>query len=71
MKASCLECMRYIFPDGVANQHQHRDVIRCFMMGWVEAMQNSQNSAAVTQFVSEFSHTADLNWWPDESWKWW
>lgn len=65
-------CMRDLYPDGldwVKQRRQHRDLIRTFTMGWIEALLLF-NARLAGQYLDALSHTSDLNWWPDDSWKW-
>lgn len=55
--------------DGVSlefKSHQHRDLIRTFMAGAVEAMIAMQMRNAVAGLLEEYARMADPNWWPDE-----
>jgi hypothetical protein len=63
--------MKYIYPDGVSSAGQHRDVIRCFLMGWVEAFLARRDRLVVAGMIDEYNKTTNEKWWPDESWVWW
>lgn len=71
MKAKFLECMKYMYPEGITNQHQHRDLIRVFGMGWLECLLATNQDQVASAWLEEWSPYVDLNWWPDESWQWW
>lgn len=40
MKKSLMSAMKQLYPDGPHCQHQHRDLIMVFIMGYVESMKN-------------------------------
>ncbi len=71
MKAAFLGAMRYLYPDGPANAHQQRDLIRCFSMGWYHALEETGQNTLAVRWLEENAWLKDFNWWPDESWKWW
>ena len=71
MKEAFLQSMRLIYPQGVDNAYQHRDVVRIYSMGWCDALMAADQKQAVAAWVEEFRPLADLNWWPDASWRWW
>lgn len=71
MKAAFLKSMRYLYPDGPGSAQQHRDLVKCYSMGWCDSLVADGNSEAVDAWTREFKFLADLNWWPDASWKWW
>lgn len=63
--------MRYMYPTGPGNAHQHRDLIKCYSMGWHDALMSVGDFEEAKAWLEEFKFLADLNWWPDNSWKWW
>lgn len=71
MKESFLKSIRHMYPVGVGNAHQHRDLVRCYCMGYTDSLIERGDSAAVESLVPQLSRMADINWWPDSSWKWW
>jgi hypothetical protein len=71
MKAKFRECMREIFPEGPpANQHQHRDMIRVFSMGWLESLLTTGQDQIADAWLQDYVPMAHVDWWPDESWRW-
>ena len=68
-QARFLQCMEFLYPDGLADKHQHRDLVKVFLMGWIEAChftgENAQDALAVAKQATDF------NWWPNKSWEWW
>jgi hypothetical protein len=71
MKESFLKSAKLMYPDGVSQAYQHRDLVRVYSIGWCDALVNSGDMERVRQWTEEFKPLADLNWWPDDSWKWW
>lgn len=71
MRAAFLRCMKLQYPMGPASAYQHRDLIRCFSTGWVEALKDVDNCGAVQDWMNEYAATADPNWWPGREWQWW
>lgn len=73
MKEAFKLSMRFMFPNGLnwqADKYQWRDLIRVFSMGWCDALMHVDNKPAVKQWVDKYKGLADLNWWPDDSWRW-
>ncbi len=72
MKAAFLKCMRYLYGNSPpSNPAQHRDLIRAFSMGWVEALEFQGNTAAMQQSLDSIKAIVHPTWWPDETWRWW
>lgn len=70
MKGAFLESMRQLYPDGVNNREQHRDLIHCYSMGWCDALMAANDKAAVAAWCEEFEPISKLGWFPDASWQW-
>ena len=70
MKAKFLEDMRFLWPNGVEDRGQHRDIIRVYAMGWGSALMATGDKAAVEKWVEEYAVIAAPGWWPDLSWEW-
>lgn len=72
MKQAFLSCMDHLYPDGLPSEssHQLRDLIRVFSMGWCESLIAQGLDDEVEKWTEEFKPIADLNWWPDDTWKW-
>jgi hypothetical protein len=71
VKERFLKAMAFMYPDGVPwGGHQHRDLVRIFMMGYGEALMATGQDEEMAQFIFDWKHTADVNWWPDETWRW-
>lgn len=64
-------CMRMIYPQGPSSAYQHRDVIRCFSMGWAEALIAANCREGLAQWTEEWKLCAEENWWPGPEWAWW
>ena len=71
MKQAFLESIRYMYPEGVDDLHQMRDLIRIYSMGWCDALMHHEDKEGVEKWFAECKVISDLNWWPDDSWKWW
>lgn len=81
MKLSSKQTLRLIFPYEIP-PIQHRDVIRIYTMGWLDSMKmmaetsiTDKEKESVKGMVREcligLEAIADLDWLPDDSWKWW
>lgn len=68
MKNRFRECMRAMYPAGVTNQHQHRDLARVFFYAWCESLLAADHLREVNELLEEYEAIRDPNWWPDESW---
>lgn len=71
MKQTFLKSIRHMYPAGVADAHQQRDLIRCYAIGYCDSLIERGDREAVKSLVPEMAAMADENWWPDSSWKWW
>lgn len=71
LKERFLICMTIMYPNGVSNIIQHRDLVRVFTMSWVEALLHNNQSEAVQELVADYDILANEEWLPDESWQWW
>lgn len=72
MQTAFLKCMRLLFgARGSVGLTQLRDLIRVFCMGWSECAVHRADPDALEEWIEETKPTADPNWWPDDSWKWW
>lgn len=73
MKEAFINDMRNLWPEGLRpdEKSQWRDIIRVYSMGWCSALISHGDKAKVADWIIEFRPIADLNWWPDNSWKWW
>lgn len=64
------KCMIIMYPKGVNNELQHRDLVRVFIMAWMEALiLFNPNEARKT--LPQYAPITAEDWLPDESWKWW
>lgn len=70
MKESFLRDMKFIYPDGVDNKNQHRDLVWTYAMGWGSSLIASNQVETLRKWADEFEHIKDHNWWPDLSWEW-
>jgi hypothetical protein len=68
MKEAFKMCMLYLYPGGVANPLQHRDLVRCFCMGWIEALKH--HNTLTDQELDKLAEIAKEDWMPDSSWNW-
>ena len=69
LKERFKEDMRYVYPTGLdlpQQMHQFRDIVRVYLMGVTSALMLSHQV-----HHADMALIADLNWWPDDSWKWW
>ncbi len=64
--AAFLRCLEHLYPDGITNKHQHRDLLKVFLMGWIEAAH--QNGFEARDALAIAKQATDYNWWPDPSW---
>lgn len=71
MKESFKRDMRFIYPEGVDNATQYRDLIRTYSMGWVSAFMAANDKPRVEEQVPFLREMTDPAWRPDASWKWW
>jgi hypothetical protein len=76
MKELCKMSLRFLWPHGIPNPHQHRDVIRAYAMGWGDVLtglwiSGTISKAASDRWSEELAAIADPDWLPDESWQWW
>ncbi len=71
MKESFLRAMKHVYPKGGVSPQQHRDLVRTYSMGWADALMSIEAKKDLEEWVLDHSGLADLNWWPDDSWKWW
>lgn len=61
--------LRLLYPDGLENSHQHRDLVKVWLMGFLAAVDIHDE---VRPFVlAIIKPLTDFNWWPDDGWKWW
>lgn len=73
MREAFLRDMKLLYPHGLdweRDKSQHRDLIHVFSMGWCDALMSVDAREAAKQLFWYLQHTADLNWWPDASWRW-
>jgi len=70
VRESFLRDMKLIYPDGVDNREQHRDLVRTYSMGWVSSLMEVGNREAIEKWVKDFAYLSKPGWWPDLSWEW-
>lgn len=79
LKESFIENIKFMYPEGLdwdKQKAQHRDIIRIYSMGMMSAYENvhDRNPGSVdvesNAWMAECKPIADLNWWPDKSWRW-
>lgn len=71
MKDAFILSMQHIYPGGVDNMHQMRDLVRVYSMGWCDALMARGDKAAVQAWCTEFGPISATGWFPDATWKWW
>ncbi len=78
VKTKFKECMSYLYPKGLREEdyNQHRDLIKCFVMGWATSIDirgNQREVDVAIEVVEEIIKLDELNpdWKPDSSWRWW
>ncbi len=70
MKDAFKRDMLYIYPDGVDNPTQHRDLIRTYSMGWASALVSVGSEDALRRWTEEATLIVSEKWMPDLSWEW-
>lgn len=73
MKEAFLKAMAEVWPGGLDWQNdkrQHRDMIRLFTMGWMEALESLGKEEECRLLYEEYKYLSDYNCWPDETWRW-
>ena len=75
------ESMVFIYPDGIHNEIQFRDICRVFIMSWSENLRASietlpKHHIPVTRLLCILEDPRQLeiakqNWIPTEEWKYW
>jgi hypothetical protein len=63
--------MQYIYPNGVDNPAQWRDLIRVYMMGWFDVLVANDLKDVAATYLEQYEKVSGKGWWPDDSWKWW
>lgn len=72
MKEAFLAAAVRMWPAGLADApRMHRDVVRVYSMGWLDAAIAVDARHVVIDATVDCKQMADPNWWPDPSWKWW
>lgn len=65
------DAMAHLWPNGVSDRRQVRDVIRIYAMGVVDALMALDKLDAVDACVQWMETIVDEQWMPDDSWNWW
>jgi len=63
-----------MWPTGVPNRIQFRDVFWVFLSGWLASRLNSPDEEIIINteiWMREHQYMSLDNWWPDDSWRWW
>ena len=68
VQAAFLRSMKYLYPDGIENRQQHRDLVKVFLMGWIESAHKNGFEAGDALAIAK--QATDYNWWPGPSWNW-
>jgi len=64
--------MAFIYPDGVTDKKQWRDICKIWIMGYITALHcNVGPCAELTSAMHYAKQMTDYNWYPDDEWKWW
>lgn len=69
--------MKLLYPNGVSDPYQFRDIVRIFIMGYTHRGESSMKRAYAeiyleqVDLLKEIQWTTGVDWIPDESWKWW
>lgn len=70
IKAAFLRCMQRLFPRGVSDRRQMRDLALAFCMGFGEGTWFARRSEWAV-IAPELEAITWPDWMPDDSWKWW
>lgn len=68
-------CMDHLYPPRKdtlpVHKQQLRDLVRCFTMGYMEALMNTIQVPYVKILVPFYEEMTDDNWRPGQEWHWW
>lgn len=70
MKEAFKKCMRHLYPKGVGDPSQLGDLVKTFVMGWIEGL-DSVNCEPEKWDIETAAKMTDPDWRPDTSWRWW
>lgn len=71
MRESLFRSIRFIYPQGVDNLEQFRDIIRIYYMGYIDAMMKVGNKSEIEKAYEFGRQMCAKEWLPDSSWQWW
>ena len=68
---ACMASLKSLYPQGVREAQQHRDLIKVYLSGWLGALK--ENGVAQNEGLKKEAMriACDPNWWPDNEWAWW
>ena len=74
LKTKFKDDIRFMYPQGLdlpLQLKQFRDLVRVWLMGVVTSCMLTHRPQEVAEFQFDLAIIADVDWWPDNSWKWW
>lgn len=74
--ASFKTCMNHLYPPVLPHlppvgERQLRDLVRCFTMGYLEALMNTNQPLPVKALIPFYESMCDDTWQPTFEWYWW